>query len=58
MVEPEIAFADLNDNADLAEDLLTNVLRRVLEEREDDMAFFPTAYRQNSHRKNDIYHRA
>jgi len=40
MVEPEIAFADLNDNADLAEDLLTNVLRRVLEEREDDMAFF------------------
>jgi asparaginyl-tRNA synthetase len=40
MVEPEIAFADLNDNADLAEDLLTTVLRRVLEEREDDMAFF------------------
>ena len=40
MVEPEIAFADLNDNADLAEDLLTNVLSRVLEEREDDMAFF------------------
>ncbi len=40
MVEPEIAFADLNDNADLAEDLLTHVLARVLEEREDDMAFF------------------
>jgi asparaginyl-tRNA synthetase len=40
MVEPEIAFADLNDNADLAEDLLTTVLWRVLEEREDDMAFF------------------
>ncbi len=40
MVEPEIAFADLNDNADLAEDLLTHVLSRVLEEREDDMAFF------------------
>ena len=40
MVEPEIAFADLNDNADLAEDLLTTVLTRVLEEREDDMAFF------------------
>jgi asparaginyl-tRNA synthetase len=40
MVEPEIAFADLNDNADLAEDLLTTVLRRVLDEREDDMAFF------------------
>lgn len=40
MVEPEIAFADLNDNADLAEDLLTNVLTRVLNEREDDIAFF------------------
>ena len=40
MVEPEIAFADLNDNADLAEDLLTHVLERVLNEREEDMAFF------------------
>lgn len=40
MVEPEIAFADLNDNADLAEDLLKNVLKTVLDEREDDMAFF------------------
>ena len=40
MVEPEIAFADLNDDADLAEDLLKYVFTRVLEEREDDMAFF------------------
>ncbi len=40
MVEPEIAFADLNDNADLAEGLLKHVFSRVLEEREDDMAFF------------------
>jgi asparaginyl-tRNA synthetase len=40
MVEPEIAFADLNDNADLAEDLLKHVFSRLLEEREDDMAFF------------------
>jgi asparaginyl-tRNA synthetase len=40
MVEPEIAFADLNDNADLAESLLKHVFTRVLEEREDDMAFF------------------
>ena len=39
MVEPEIAFADLNDDADLAEDLLKYVFTRVLEEREDDMAF-------------------
>ncbi len=40
MVEPEIAFADLGDNADLAEDLLTNVLARLLDECETDMAFF------------------
>jgi asparaginyl-tRNA synthetase len=40
MVEPEIAFADLQDNADLAENLLKHVLRRVLNEREDDIAFF------------------
>ena len=40
MVEPEIAFADLNDDADLAEDLLRHVLSEVLERCEDDMAFF------------------
>ncbi|MEQ9462101.1 MAG: asparagine--tRNA ligase [Haliea sp.] len=40
MVEPEIAFADLNANADLAEDLLKHLFTRVLEEREEDMAFF------------------
>jgi asparaginyl-tRNA synthetase len=40
MVEPEIAFADLNDDADLAESLLKHVFNRILEEREDDMAFF------------------
>tara|TARA_B100001964_G_scaffold219518_1_gene261661 strand:+ start:1023 stop:2417 length:1395 start_codon:yes stop_codon:yes gene_type:complete len=40
MVEPEIAFADLNDDADLAEDLLTHVLQKVLDDCEDDMAFF------------------
>ncbi|MGK0342880.1 MAG: asparaginyl-tRNA synthetase, partial [Candidatus Azotimanducaceae bacterium] len=40
MVEPEIAFADLNDNADLAEDLLQNVFKTVLNQCEEDMAFF------------------
>ena len=33
MVEPEIAFADLSDNADLAEDLLKHSFRAVLDER-------------------------
>jgi len=40
MVEPEIAFADLADDADLAEDFLKYLFRAVLDEREDDMAFF------------------
>ncbi|WP_404399229.1 asparagine--tRNA ligase [Idiomarina seosinensis] len=40
MVEPEVAFADLNDIADLAEDMLKFVFKAVLEERPDDMAFF------------------
>src|SRR4051795_11235444 len=40
MIEPEIAFADLSDDADLAEDFLKSLFRTVLEERADDMAFF------------------
>ncbi|TVS17739.1 MAG: asparagine--tRNA ligase [Gammaproteobacteria bacterium] len=40
MVEPEVAFADLADNAALAENLLRHLLTRVLEEQGDDMAFF------------------
>jgi asparaginyl-tRNA synthetase len=40
MVEPEIAFADLSDNATLAEALLKYVLGEVLAARADDMAFF------------------
>lgn len=40
MIEPEIAFADLHDNADLAEDFLKYIFKALLEERPDDMAFF------------------
>ncbi|MBK0001872.1 MULTISPECIES: asparagine--tRNA ligase [Erwiniaceae] len=40
MLEPEIAFADLEDNAALAEAMLKYVFKAVLEERADDMAFF------------------
>ena len=40
MIEPEIAFADLADDATLAEALLKHVFKTVLEERADDMAFF------------------
>ncbi len=40
MIEPEIAFADLNDDADLAEDFLKALFTDLLSERADDMAFF------------------
>ena len=40
MVEPEVAFADLTDNALLAEDFLKTLFRAVLNERADDMVFF------------------
>lgn len=39
MIEPEIAFANLDDDALLAEDFLKYLFRAVLEERADDMAF-------------------
>jgi asparaginyl-tRNA synthetase len=40
MIEPEIAFADLNDDAALAEALLKYVFKALLDERPQDMAFF------------------
>ena len=40
MIEPEIAFAGLDDLADLAEDFLKSVSRAVLDANPDDMAFF------------------
>ncbi|MBY0587821.1 asparagine--tRNA ligase [bacterium] len=40
MVEPELAFADLVDDMDLAERFLRSIFRVVLEEGADDMAFF------------------
>ena len=40
MVEPEIAFADLHDDAKLAWDFLQHIFKAVLDKRQDDMAFF------------------
>ncbi|ACX87836.1 asparagine--tRNA ligase [Pectobacterium parmentieri] len=40
MIEPEVAFASLDDVAGLAENLLKYVFQAVLNERADDMAFF------------------
>jgi asparaginyl-tRNA synthetase len=40
MIEPEIAFANLADDAQLAEDMLKYLFKTVLSERADDMKFF------------------
>jgi asparaginyl-tRNA synthetase len=40
MIEPEIAFADISDNATLAEGLLKFTFETLLKERQDDLAFF------------------
>ncbi len=40
MIEPEIAFADLNDDMNLAEDMIKYIIATVLERCPDDMNFF------------------
>ena len=40
MIEPEIAFADLQDDMDLAEDMLKYIIHYVLENAPEEMAFF------------------
>jgi asparaginyl-tRNA synthetase len=40
MIEPEIAFADLQADADLAESFLKYIFKALLDERPDDMKFF------------------
>ncbi|MEG2371943.1 MAG: asparagine--tRNA ligase [Hydrogenoanaerobacterium sp.] len=44
MIEPEIAFADLNDNMQLAEDMIKYVLKYVLEQCPAEMQFFNDFY--------------
>ncbi|MEA5095871.1 MAG: asparagine--tRNA ligase [Sedimentibacter saalensis] len=40
MIEPEIAFADLSDNMQLAEDMVKYVVNYVLENAKEEMEFF------------------
>ena len=40
MIEPEIAFADLTDDMDLAEDMLKYIINYVVENAPEEMAFF------------------
>jgi asparaginyl-tRNA synthetase len=40
MIEPEVAFADLTADADLAEAFLKSIFKALLNERQDDLKFF------------------
>ena len=40
MIEPEIAFADLNDDMKLAEDMIRYIIKYVLENAKEEMDFF------------------
>ena len=44
MIEPEIAFADLNDDMELAKDMMQYVLAQVLERCPNEMKFFNDFY--------------
>lgn len=40
MIEPEIAFADLKDNRELAEDMMKYIINYVMENAKEEMKFF------------------
>ncbi len=40
MIEPEVAFADINDNMELAEDMIKYIINYCLEKAPKEMAFF------------------
>jgi asparaginyl-tRNA synthetase len=42
MIEPEIAFADLKDDMNLAEEMLKYIIQYVMEHAKEEMAFFNT----------------
>ena len=44
MIEPEVAFFDINDNMDLAEDFLKFLISYVLENCKDDLEFLQNMY--------------
>ena len=54
MIEPEMAFYDLNDTMDLAEDFIKNVLQYVLDNCQDDLEFLDNRYAQEEKTKPQI----
>jgi asparaginyl-tRNA synthetase len=53
MIEPEMAFADLNDDMDLAESFFKFVLKRGLEQCAEELEFFEKQYKNISVKELD-----
>lgn len=53
MVEPEVAFFDLEDNIDLAEDFLKYVIKYVLEHCEEDLKFLDQRFAEEQKAKSE-----
>ncbi len=51
MIEPEMAFYDLNDNMDLAEDFLKSLIRYALEHCKDDLQFLSNRLKEEEKNK-------
>lgn len=51
MIEPEMAFYDLNDNMDLAEKFIKNILTYILKECEEDLIFLDDRLKQEDKSK-------
>ena len=51
MIEPEMAFYDLNDNMDLAEKFITSVLKHILSTCEKDLEFLDNRFNKEERSK-------
>ena len=54
MIEPEVAFMDLDGNMDLAEDFIKSVLTYVLEHCKEDLAFLDDRFTQEEKSKPQL----
>jgi asparaginyl-tRNA synthetase len=54
MIEPEMAFYDLNDNMDLAEQFITYVLKNILDRCQNDLAFLDNRFTKEENQKPKI----
>lgn len=54
MIEPEVAFMDLDGNMDLAEDFIKSVLSYVLEHCKEDLAFLDERFTQEEKSKPQL----